>query len=71
MFYKKNLHGWERIARLIAACGVALCAARFWGTPVGYVWAIASVTTLLTSLVGFCPMCAMAGRRLANGNSNQ
>ena len=33
MFYKKNLPGWERIARLIAACGLALCAVNFWGAP--------------------------------------
>jgi hypothetical protein len=65
MFYAKNLPTWERLVRLIAAAVMVLCAAYFWGTPVGYAWGIGGVIMALTSAVGFCPMCALAGRRIA------
>ncbi|MBR0718393.1 DUF2892 domain-containing protein [Bradyrhizobium liaoningense] len=64
MFYRKNLPAWERIARLVAAAAMGVCAARFWGTPVGYLWAVLAIPMALTSVVGFCPMCALAGRRI-------
>jgi hypothetical protein len=44
---------------------MVFCAAHFWGTPVGYTWGIGGVIMALTSAVGFCPMCALAGRRIA------
>ncbi|MEI9429707.1 YgaP family membrane protein [Mesorhizobium sp. Cs1299R1N3] len=65
MFYKKNLPLWERLVRLLAAAVMGSCAAHFWGTPVGYTWAVGGVGMALTSVFGFCPMCAMAGRRIA------
>ena len=65
MFYAKNLPVWERAVRLAAALVMALCAARFWGTPVGYAFGAAAATMAATSMVGFCPMCALAGRRSA------
>jgi len=68
MFYSKNLPTWERVVRLLAAAAMGLCAARFWGTPVGYVWAAVGVIMALTSVIGFCPMCAFAGRRIAAKN---
>lgn len=68
MFYTKNLPAWERITRLVAAAAMGACATRFWGTPVGYLWAALAVSMALTSVVGFCPMCAMAGRKIAANN---
>ncbi|MFO1111489.1 MAG: DUF2892 domain-containing protein [Bradyrhizobium sp.] len=65
MFYRKNLPGWERALRVIA--GLALIA---WGLiaysaiPLGYVLAAGGATAILTGFFGFCPMCALAGRRL-------
>jgi hypothetical protein len=44
------------------------CAAHYWGTPVGYVWAASGIIMALTSVVGFCPICALAGRRIAAKN---
>jgi len=64
MFYAKNLPTWERLIRLVAALATGACAAQFWGTPVGYVWAVVGIAMALTSVVGFCPMCALAGRRI-------
>ena len=65
MFYAKNLPVWERLVRLVAAAVMGACAAYFWGTPVGYTWVAGGVIMALTSAVGFCPMCALAGRRIA------
>jgi hypothetical protein len=65
MIYSKNLPIWERSVRLFAALAMSLCAMHFWGTPVGYTFAAGSVVVALTSAIGFCPMCAMAGRRIA------
>ena len=65
MFYVKNLPTWERLVRLVAAAAMGSCAVHFWGTPVGYLWTVIGIVIALTSIVGFCPMCAMAGRRIA------
>jgi hypothetical protein len=65
MFYRKNLPGWERAARVIG--GVAMIACGLLGlpgTPVGYLIAGAGAVAIMTGFFAFCPMCAMAGRRL-------
>jgi len=65
MFYRKNLPGWERAARVLG--GAAMIACGFLGLPglpIGYLIAGAGVVTAMTGFFGFCPMCAMAGRRL-------
>jgi hypothetical protein len=65
MFYRKNLPGWERTIRVIA--GLALIA---WGllafpaAPLGCAIAAGGATAILTGFFGFCPMCAMVGRKL-------
>jgi phosphate/sulfate permease len=63
-FLKRNLPTWERATRIIA--GAAVGAAVASGLTVGMVtWlALATAATLvLTAFVGFCPACAMVGRR--------
>ena len=67
MLYQKNLPVWERTARVIAGILMGLCGflgPGLAGTPVGLIIAGAGVATLLTGFVGFCPACAMAGRKL-------
>ena len=65
MFYRKNLPGWERAARVIGGVAMVGCGLLgLQGTPIGYLIAAAGGVTLLTGFFGFCPMCAMAGRRL-------
>ena len=66
MIYRKNIPVWERIARvgaglLMVACGVY--GPGVAGTSVGVVIAGTGVITLLTGFIGFCPACAMAGRK--------
>jgi len=65
MFYlKRNLPTWERALRV--ACGAALALAAVWWFPGGLLGASALVGAAvfaLTGLVGFCPACAMVGRK--------
>lgn len=64
MFYVKNVPNWERVLRIVLALGGAAIAYHFgYGIPV--VAAIASFS--LTGFFGFCPMCAMYGRKLNKG----
>ncbi|MBB5190427.1 4-amino-4-deoxy-L-arabinose transferase-like glycosyltransferase [Silvimonas terrae] len=65
MFYAKNLPNWERILRVIAGLAVAVLAVYYWPGMIGWIVAISALGIVATGLVGFCPMCAMAGRRLA------
>jgi hypothetical protein len=65
MFYRKNLPRWERSARFIGAALMGLCAAWYAGTPAGWAIGILGVVSAATSLIGFCPMCAVAGRKLS------
>jgi hypothetical protein len=66
-FFAKNLPVWERVLRLI----VSAAAAGFgfnYGGMLGMALVGSAVVFTLTSLFGFCPMCALAGRRLASKN---
>ena len=63
MFYRKNIGGGQQLARVVAGAAIA-GAAYTWLTSA---WAMVGVASglgfALTGLVGFCPMCAMAGIR--------
>jgi hypothetical protein len=65
MFYRKNLPGWERAMRTIG--GVVMIGYGLSGMPgtmAGYLVAGTGAIAILTGSFGFCPMCAMVGRRL-------
>ncbi len=64
MFYRKNLPLWERGVRLAGAALMGLCAIQFAGTPVGWAFGIMGALFAVTSIAGFCPLCAIAGRKL-------
>jgi hypothetical protein len=63
-FYVKNVPAWERALR--AALSVAAVAGSA-ALPAPWSWVVAAsaVSLLVTGLVGFCPVCAMFGRRLS------
>ena len=69
MFFIKNVPSVERGIRIAAGLGLL-----FWGlwtlkgSTLGYVLAATGATAVLTGFVGFCPMCAMVGRKLDQGN---
>jgi hypothetical protein len=65
MFYRKNLPGWERAMRVVGGAAMIACGLfGLPGMPIGYLIAGAGVVTIMTGFFGFCPMCAMVGRRL-------
>ena len=71
MFYRKNLPGWERLVRIVAGVAMLACGLiGLSGLPVGFMIAGVGAITILTGFIGFCPACAMAGRRLSQLNSN-
>jgi hypothetical protein len=64
MLYKKNLPAWERRLRFAAgAMLVAFGAAALEGA-LAWVGIASGVGLVLSGLFGFCPACAMVGRRL-------
>lgn len=65
MFYRKNLPSWERSARVVGgAVMIAYGLLGLAGMPIGYLLVGAGAVTAMTGFFGFCPMCAMVGRRL-------
>ena len=64
MFYRKNMGSKERWARVIGgALIVAWSLTQIGLTQAGLVLAISGVLTALTGLSGFCPACALVGRK--------
>lgn len=68
MWFKKNVAGPERWARVIAgalmvACGLIGLQASLLGVLVACV----GVVSVATALVGYCPACALAGRKPISG----
>ncbi|MFB9262963.1 DUF2892 domain-containing protein [Bradyrhizobium erythrophlei] len=65
MFYRRNLPGWERAVRaILGAVMIGYGLVGLAAGPVGYLVAAGGAVAILTGFVGFCPMCAMVGRRL-------
>jgi hypothetical protein len=64
MFYTKNVPGWERVVRVILGVVVAVLSLTFLKGIAGIFVAVAAVGIVFSGLVGFCPACAMVGRRL-------
>ncbi|MEO6608675.1 MAG: DUF2892 domain-containing protein [Aestuariivirga sp.] len=66
MFYRKNIYTWEQGLRI--ATGLALIiipAATMQGGMLSYNLMAAGLGLGLTGIFGFCPICALAGRRIA------
>lgn len=64
MLYVKNVPGWERVLRVLAGAGGATLA--LWAVPgtAGWLLAAGAAGLVASGLLGFCPACAMVGRRL-------
>ncbi len=68
MLYRKNMKSWEQGARLLGgAAMVAFALLQHGFTPPALPLALAGVLTGLTGLVGFCPACALVGRKPVEG----
>lgn len=69
MFYLKNVPNWERILRIVMGVVALVFAVMNWGASNLAVGAgIMGAMLAMTGLVGFCPMCAMVGRKLDKGH---
>jgi len=64
-FLKRNLPNWERALRIALGVAVGGAIAGHFVSAGLFTWlAIATAVTLVsTAFVGFCPACAMVGRR--------
>lgn len=65
MFYSKNVPGWERVLRIVM--GVMMLGAsiaNFGPTTIGWAVGVMGAMAAMSGLFGFCPACAMVGRRL-------
>ncbi|WFU77810.1 DUF2892 domain-containing protein [Bradyrhizobium sp. CIAT3101] len=60
-FYRRNIGGLHQAVRVVAGIAVAIAAlVHLTGAPAWLV-ALGGAGFALTGLVGYCPMCAMAG----------
>jgi hypothetical protein len=64
MFYVKNVPTWERVLRVIAGLAVVGWSLSALGGQWGTVAALSAAGIVLSGLFGFCPACAMLGRKL-------
>ncbi|MEP6988456.1 MAG: DUF2892 domain-containing protein [Chloroflexota bacterium] len=66
MFYPKNVPNWERVIRIVL--GIILIAIPLVQSSFGQIGAIlliaSGVFTIVTGFVGWCPACALVGRKI-------
>nr|WP_198982296.1 DUF2892 domain-containing protein [Herbaspirillum sp. ASV7] len=65
MFYMKNVPTAERILRVfIGAVALAVAALNWGGSALAIGAGVVGAMLAMSGLVGFCPMCALVGRKL-------
>lgn len=68
MFYVKNVPARERVLRVvIAIAALAFAVFERGESPLAFRIGLAGAMLALTGLFGFCPMCALVGRKLGKG----
>jgi len=60
-FYRKNIGGLHQSVRVASGIAVAIAALAYLTGPATWLVALGGAGFALTGLVGYCPMCAMAG----------
>jgi hypothetical protein len=60
-FYRKNIGGLHQAVRIAIGIAVAVAAFVYLSGATAWLVALGSAGFALTGLVGYCPMCAMAG----------
>ena len=67
MLYVKNVPSWERAARFAMGAGLgAVAVTQYGATPIGYAIGAMGVMAAMSGVLGFCPACALVGRKLRN-----
>ncbi len=64
MIYAKNVPNAERVLRVVLGSAAAVAAVVLVNGSAGWLLAAGAAGLVVSGLVGFCPACAMAGRRL-------
>ena len=65
MLYVKNVPGWERAVRVAMGVGRLAASVLYFGaTPTGWGVGAMGAIAAMSGLLGFCPACAMVGRKL-------
>ena len=71
MFYPKNVPNWERAVRVVF--GIVLIAVALLQQQFGLLGAIvliaSGVFAIATGFVGWCPACALVGRKIKQQQS--
>ncbi|BBO05757.1 MULTISPECIES: YgaP family membrane protein [Bradyrhizobium] len=60
-FYRKNIGGLHQAVRIASGVAVVVAASVYLAGPTAWLVALGGAGFALTGLVGYCPMCAMAG----------
>ncbi|MDA9501371.1 YgaP family membrane protein [Bradyrhizobium sp. CCBAU 11357] len=60
-FYRKNIGGLHQAVRVVLGIAVAVAAFVYLVGATAWLVALGGAGFALTGLVGYCPMCAMAG----------
>jgi hypothetical protein len=69
VYFKHNLPGWERAIRFVSGLLLIGLAALLSTSPaMMWVGLAAGLSLMGTGFVGFCPMCAMVGRKRVTDN---
>ena len=66
MFYAKNVPNGERVLRVVAGAAAAGLGLAMLGGTAGWLVAAGAVGLVASGLFGFCPACALVGRKLKN-----
>jgi len=64
MVYVKNVPNGERLLRVVLGAAVAGAGIAMVGGMAGWLIAASAGGLVLSGLFGFCPACAMVGRKL-------
>jgi hypothetical protein len=69
MLYVKNVPPVERVIRVLMGVGLLAGAVLWLGMNTkGWIVGAMAVMAAMSGLIGWCPMCAMAGRKLDAGH---
>jgi len=74
MFYPKNVPNWERVIRVVFGLGLValvLVGQSTISPLVAGVAILSAVFIILTGFIGWCPACAMVGRKLKSQHEKQ
>lgn len=65
MFYEKNIPTAERVVRFVVGMAAVIGGIVYFGSaPMGWALGLMGAMAAMSAMIGFCPACAMAGRRL-------